>query len=60
MCGSSIFVGHILWSIATVAEEMLNREASYGLEVLYVFHLYGPKAYTDKTKELIGTTFAIY
>ena len=30
---------------------MVNRGAGYGLEVPYVFRLYGPKAYIDKMKE---------
>jgi len=37
----------------TVTWEMVSMEAGYGLEVLCVVHLYEPKVYIDKMKELV-------
>ena len=42
----------------TVTWEMVSVEASYGLEVLCVVHLYEPKVYINKMKELVEALFA--
>lgn len=62
------FVGHVHSStvmrdakktFAKVMGEMMNREAGYGLKVLCVSHLYGPKTYIDKIKELVNPFFLL-
>ena len=39
-------------AFAEVTREKENRGAGYGLEVTCVYHLYGPKVYIDKMKEM--------
>ena len=64
-----VIVGHMPYNLAPIVERFLRREvnkgfaevtgnrvnrgAGYGLEIPCVYHLYGPKAYCDKLKELV-------
>ena len=64
-----VIVGHIPYNLAPIVERFLrkevnkgfaevtsskvNRGAGYGLEIPYVYRLYGPKVYCDKLKELV-------
>ena len=47
-------------AFAKVAGEKVNRGAGYGLEIpcVTVYHLYGPKPYIDKMKELVDSLTA--
>ena len=38
---------------AEVTAEKVNRGAGYGLEIPFVYRLYGPKIYIDKMRELV-------
>ena len=40
---------------AKVIGEKINRGAGYGLEIPCEYHLYGPKPYIDKMKELVDS-----
>ena len=40
-------------AVATVTGDRVNRGAGYGLEVLCIYRLYGPKAYLDKVREVL-------
>ena len=54
-------VGHVPYNIAPVISHFLkrvevtgsevNRGAGYGLEILCIYRLYGPKPYIDRIKE---------
>jgi len=62
-------VGHMPYNLAPAVSQFLrrdvnkgfaevtggkvNRGAGYGLEVPCIYRLYGPKAYTDRMKELV-------
>ena len=39
--------------ISKVFGDEVNRGAGYGLEIPCIYHLYGPKPYIDKMKELV-------
>ena len=39
-------------AFAEVTGEIVSRGAGYGLEIPYVYHVYGPKTYIIKLKEL--------
>ena len=43
---------------AELSGAKLNRGAGYGLEVLCVYHLYGPNIYVDKMKALVESLLA--
>ena len=45
-------------AFAKVVGDKVNREAGYGLEILYVYSLYGPKPYVEKLKELVDSLAA--
>ena len=40
---------------AEVVGEKVNRGAGYGLEIPYMYTLYGPKPYIDKLKALVAS-----
>ena len=42
-------------AFAEVIGGKVNRGAGYGLEIPCIYHLYGPKAYIDKFKELVDS-----
>ena len=42
-------------AFAEVIGGKVNRGAGYGLEIPCIYHLYGPKAYIDKLKELVDS-----
>ena len=42
-------------AFAKVVGEKVNRVAGYGLEIPCIYHLYGPKPYVDKMKELMDS-----
>ena len=42
-------------AFAQVVGEKVNRGAGYGLEIPCIYHLYGPKPYIDKMKELVNS-----
>ena len=42
-------------AFAKVVGEKVNRGAGYGLEIPCIYHLYGPKPYIDKMKELVDS-----
>ena len=43
---------------AQVTGDKVNRGAGFGLEIRCVYHLYGPKAYIDKMKQLVDLWFS--
>ena len=45
-------------AFAKVVGEKVNRGAGYGLEIPCIYHLYGPKPYIDKMKELVDSRTA--
>ena len=67
-------VGHVPYNLAPAVSHFLrrdmnkgfaevtggkvNRGAGYGLEVPCIYRLYGPKAYTDRMKELVENLLA--
>ena len=42
-------------AVAEVTEDRVNDEVSYGLEILYVYRFYGPKAYIDRILRALRT-----
>ena len=38
---------------AEVTGDKVNRGAGYGLEILCIYHLYGPKPYVDRMKGIV-------
>ena len=45
-------------AFAKVVGDKVNRGAGYGLEIPCIYHLYGPKPYIDKMKELVDSLTA--
>ena len=45
-------------AFAKVVGEKVNRGGDYGLEIPCIHHLYGPKPYIDKMKELVDSLTA--
>ena len=51
----SLFMRDINKAFANVVGEKVNRGAGYGLEIPCIYHLYRPKPYIDKMKELVDS-----
>ena len=45
-------------AFAKVVGDKVNRGGGNGLEILCIYHLYGPKPYIDKMKELVDSLIA--
>ena len=45
-------------AFAKVVGDKVNRGGGYGLEIPCIYHLYGPKPYIDKMKELVDSSIA--
>ena len=45
-------------AFAKVVGDKVNRGGGYGLEIPCIYHLYGPKPYIDKMKELVDSLIA--
>ena len=54
----SAFLMRLNKAFAEITGAKVNRGAGYGLEVLCVYHLYGPNIYVDKMKALVESVLA--